>query len=404
MATPASKAAGTGDFLTLVDFVMNAGDHSEGFADIERDGRISNPTFRSTLTNSRMTFFMASAYLTGIDQVRPAVEAGVNCLLDTLRDVKYGGFFDSNANTLNAERKLAYNHVFVLLAGASALGAGHEDGRDLAVEALDIIERHFWNEELGILRDEYDRSFQVCSPYYGCNSNMHAVEAFLSASQELGRPDLIVRAERIAEFFINKNARQHDWMLPEHFDFKGEPDLGYNRDPQEDVFKPYGVTIGHLFEWARLLLELELGSKNKAPWRIEAAIELYRKAKQIGWEADGKPGFVYTVDFLGEPISTKRLHWVVCEAIACAATFQKWKLLGDQPESDFRIWNAHLREVFYDSAVGGWHHELDSEGNYSAELFAGKPDAYHLAQAFLLSNFDKGTGLIRSIQASTGRR
>lgn len=392
------------DFLDLIDFVLGAGDHSAGFADIDRDGRISSPMYRSSLTNSRMTFVMAAAHLLGVEKARPALVAGVRCLREELWDTSYGGYFDSNATTLRAERKLAYNQVFVLLAGASAAQAGEESGYEIALEAISVIDQHFWDETLGILHDEYDRTFNVHSPYFGGNSNMHAVEAFLAAAKVLERPDLITRAERICEFFIDRYARQYQWMLPEHYDFKGEPKLSFNRNQQEDVFKPYGVTIGHLFEWSRLLLELEFASDKEAPWRIEAALGLYNKAKEVGLESDGNPGFVYTVDWSGEPISTKRLHWVVCEAIACAATFQKWTLLGDIAESDQNDWGQHLRARFFDSSTGGWHHELDSGGNFSGLLFSGKPDAYHLTQAFLIPLFGKGFGLIQTIQESLGSR
>ena len=403
METRASGSFENRDFLALIDFVLSAGKHSEGFADIDMDGRISSPMYRSTLTNSRMTFVMAAASLLGVEQARPALEAGVKCLREELHDKSYGGYFDFNAPTARAERKLAYNHVFVLLAGASAANAGEENGLEIAREALSVIDQHFWNEDLGILNDEYDRTLSFRYPYFGGNSNMHAVEAFLASAKVLERPDLITRAERIAEFFIDIHARQYQFMLPEHYDFKGEPDLNYNRHQQEDVFKPYGVTVGHLFEWSRLLLELEFASDNEAPWRVDAALGLYNKAKELGLEADGKPGFVYTVDFSGEPISTKRLHWVVCEAIACAATLQIWTLLGDTAEFDQIVWGKHLRARFFDPSTGVWHHELDSDVNYSGQLFSGKPDAYHLTQAFLVPLVGKGSGLIQSIQESLGR-
>ena len=92
METRASGSFENRDFLALIDFVLSAGKHSEGFADIDMDGRISSPMYRSTLTNSRMTFVMAAASLLGVEQARPALEAGVKCLREELHDKSYGGY------------------------------------------------------------------------------------------------------------------------------------------------------------------------------------------------------------------------------------------------------------------------------------------------------------------------
>ena len=49
---------------------------------------------------------------------------------------------------------------------------------------------------------------------------------------------------------------------------------------------------------------------------------------------------------------------------------QRWEELGDR--------------LFLDPAVGSWHHELTPEGAVGSGTWAGKPDAYHLAQMLLL--------------------
>src|SRR5699024_1747314 len=105
--------------------------------------------------------------------------------------------------------------------------------------------------------DEWDRQFQTAASYRGANANMHAVETFCALGGALRDTEWYARATRIAERFIDEAAREHCWLLPEHFDEAGTPQLEYNQQNPSDEFRPYGVTIGHLLEWSRLLLELD---------------------------------------------------------------------------------------------------------------------------------------------------
>ena len=61
--------------------------------------------------------------------------------------------------------KLAYGHVFVLLAGASAHLVGHPDGARLIAQATEVIEARYWDEDHGLLRDEYARDWTPFSTY-----------------------------------------------------------------------------------------------------------------------------------------------------------------------------------------------------------------------------------------------
>ena len=52
-------------------------------------------------------------------------------------------------------------------------------------------------------------------------------------------------------------AEANRWRLPEHFDADWNALLEFNADRPADPFKPYGATVGHGLEWARLFLHLE---------------------------------------------------------------------------------------------------------------------------------------------------
>jgi sulfoquinovose isomerase len=96
---------------------------------------------------------------------------------------------------------------------------------------------------------------------------------------------------------------------------------------------------------------------------------------RAGWAADGRPGFVYTVDWDRRPVVAERLHWVVCEAVGAAAA------LGAPELTD---WWSYARDAFVTSD-GSWRHELDPAGRPSATVWAGRPDVYHAFQAILLT-------------------
>ena len=137
------------------------------------------------------------------------------------------------------------------------------------------------------------------------------------------------------------------------------PRLDYNRDEPDHPFRPYGVTIGHLLEWARLALHARAALGDQAPdWLLEDAAALFDQAVRDGWNVDGAEGFVYTTDWDGKPVVRDRLHWVVTEAIAAAAALSA---ATGRPEYEhwYRTWWDHAAAYFIDRDRGSWHHQLD---------------------------------------------
>jgi mannose/cellobiose epimerase-like protein (N-acyl-D-glucosamine 2-epimerase family) len=107
---------------------------------------------------------------------------------------------------------------------------------------------------------------------------MHAVEAALSAASVTGNNDWIERARSICRF-VTKTAEAHDWRIPEHFDANWEPLLDLNRDQPGHPFKPFGATVGHGLEWARLFLNAEAaGTPGDGGWLVRAAEQLFERA------------------------------------------------------------------------------------------------------------------------------
>jgi mannose/cellobiose epimerase-like protein (N-acyl-D-glucosamine 2-epimerase family) len=210
---------------------------------------------------------------------------------------------------------------------------------------------------------------------------MHMVEAFLAAADALAEPLWAQRALRIAERLIDRSARAQGWRVVEHFDEAWTPLPAYNTEHRDHPFRPFGATPGHGLEWARLLLHLRASLAAPPAWLLEAARGLFAAATADGWAEPG--GFAYTTDFEGRPVVSRRLHWVVTEAIAAAAALRQ--ATGEAGYEGWyrRCWDfadRHLR----DPVRGSWRHELDAALNPVAGTWAGKPDIYHAFQATLV--------------------
>src|SRR5690606_2885774 len=134
------------------------------------------------------------------------------------------------------------------------------------------------------------------------NANMHTVEAYLAAGDVTGEVLWHRRAGRIAARVAGW-ARGNGWRIPEHFDADWSPMLEHHRDRPADPFRPYGATVGHGLEWARLLAAVDASLGSEAPeGLLEAASALHRRAVADGWAVDGADGFVYTTDWSGQPV------------------------------------------------------------------------------------------------------
>ncbi len=303
-----------------------------------------------------------------------------------LRDVEFGGWFSSVGPGDTADHsKKAYAHAFVILAATSAVAADVPGASQLLDRALAVVEERFWDEAAGMVVDVWDRKFSALSDYRGANANMHTVEAFLAAGDVTRERKWHIRAGRIAERVVGW-ARDLEWRIPEHADSDYTPQPELHRDQPAHPFKPFGATVGHGMEWARLLIALNQTLGADAPEGfVVAAIALNHRAIKDGWAVDGADGFVYTTDWDGTPVVRARMHWVVAEAI-CTATILH-RLTGEQRYADdLQRWWHYADHHLVDHQLGSWRHELDSSNRPASETWSGKPDVYHAYQASLIAD------------------
>ena len=142
---------------------------------------------------------------------------------------------------------------------------------------------------------------------------------------------------------------------------------------------------------------------------LPAALELFTRSRADGWNRDGAPGFVYTVDFVGTPVVHERMHWVTCEAISAAAALHCALVNEPVPLAAKATSMAYLEHAYRSAwdyceqyiigggdpftraeidpqnapldQAGAWVHELDQVNQPSTRTWAGYPDIYHFDSA-----------------------
>lgn len=364
---------------------------ARGFGYLRDDGTVDDARPLELYITCRMTHVFALGALLGRPGCAPLVEHGVSALAGDFHDDEHGGWFSAISATASDgpvdDGKAAYAHAFAILAASSAVTVGSPGARDLLTEALEVSLRRFWQDDAGMVRESWDRAFRAEEPYRGVNANMHTVEAYLAAADATGDDAWLGRALRIVERVVHGFARGHAWRLPEHFDTSWAPLPDYNKESPAHPFRPYGATVGHWLEWARLALHVRAGLQRRglaAPdWLLADAASLFAAAAAEGWAADGAPGFVYTVDFDGRPVVRERMHWVLCEGIAAAAALHA-ATGDDEYDAWYRRWWDEAAEHVIDPVGGSWWHELDPDHRVSRTVWSGKPDLYHAVQATLV--------------------
>ncbi|MGS0687630.1 AGE family epimerase/isomerase [Nakamurella sp. GG22] len=369
-----------------------------GAAWLDERGRPDLTQGVHTWITARTVHVYAVGALLGFPGADAIADAALDGLTGVLNDDDNGGWFTHVMDGRpTADRKSCYDHVFVVLAGASGTIAGRPGADALLANALEVLDDRFWDGEVDLFVDHWNNDWSRLDPYRGVNANMHGVEAMLAASDATGDPEWRSRALRIADRLINHFARQNRWRIPEHFDASWNPQLEHNRGRPDDRFEPFGATVGHGLEWSRLLLHLKASLGESAPrWLGEAAQQLFARATTDGWAPDGEPGFVYTTDWDGTPVVRDRLHWVLAEGVAAAVALyretghERYARLHDQ-------WWEYAREFLLDNEFGSWHHQLDEQNRPTDTVWPGKPDLYHAVQATVIPRLPLAPGMVAAL-------
>lgn len=356
---------------------------------------------REAYVTCRMAHVYSIASLMGHEGSEALVDAAVKGLRGELRDKEHDGWYEGlTPGGSHLSGKQCYAHAFVILAGTSAYLAGRPEAEELLQEALEVYDRYYWNEEEGLSCDNWNTEFTVMDDYRGLNANMHSVEAFLAVADAAGKEEYRVRAGRIIDHVLGW-AKDNHWRIPEHYTKDWEPDLEKNREKPDDPFKPYGATPGHGLEWARLITQWALSTykedkESMLPY-IKASEELFRRAVEDAWNADGAPGICYTTGWDGKPIVHERMHWTLAEGINTAAVL--YHVTKKQEYADaYAAFMQYLDEKVLDHVNGSWFHQMDQNNQVTGTVWPGKPDIYHALQATLIPYYAPEASIVLAVK------
>jgi mannose/cellobiose epimerase-like protein (N-acyl-D-glucosamine 2-epimerase family) len=384
----------------LAFYAANAVDYENGgFWWIDGNGKPIAAQGKRLWINARLTYAFAIGTLLGKPGYRKLLEHGIKYLeTGPLRDNTNGGWFWSIGPTdgTTDHSKQSYGHAFVLLAAASAIIAG-TDARRLFDDALDTLNDRFWDHDAEMFVDTWNEDFSELEPYRGQNANMHLVEALMTAAEVVDDPALIDKAVKIASRLIRQVTANNDWRLPEHFapDWTFDPD--FNKEDPDNLFRPYGSTIGHWLEWSRLLIQLNAASANEFPWMPEAAAHLFHWGIEDGWD-ETVSGFAFSTDWNGKVVNGDRYHWVIAESIGSAVAL--YRTTRDPVYAAWyqQFWE-HAESFLIDPIDRSWTHQLDAHNNAASDAWDGKPDLYHALQATLFARIPTSGSLITNLAA-----
>ena len=354
---------------------------------------------RETWITCRMAHVYSIAKMMGDKDAPVLARAAIEGLLNgELYDKENDGWYAGvTADGQVLPTKQCYAHAFVILAGTSAHLAEVEGAEQLLERALDVYDEYFWNEDEGLACDTWNTEFTQCDEYRGLNANMHTVEAFLAVADALCDDEYRERAGRIINHVVEW-AEDNNWRIPEHFNEDWSVDKEKNSDKPDDPFKPYGATPGHGIEWARLITQWALSTyseeaiksanadseaSKKIKEYVNIAENLYNRAIEDGWNADGAKGIVYTTDWEGKPVVRDRMHWTIAEAVNTSAIL--FHITGkNEYAKNYYDFMEYIDECVLDHENGSWIHQLDENNEPKGTVWPGKSDLYHAFQATLI--------------------
>ena len=351
----------------------NTGGFFQYFRD---DGSIYDFDSKHLVSSTRFIFnySMAAIQFDNKDYLDAALH-GIDYLRDSHLNKNTGGYaWTMKGAEVNDSTNYCYGLAFVLLAYSSAYKAGILKAKYYIEETYQLMEKHFWSKEYELYSDEISADWKVVSGYRGQNANMHSCEALIAAFEATGSQKYLDRALLIGKNICIRQAGLAEGLIWEHYDSNWEINWVYNKNRPDDLFRPWGFQVGHLTEWAKLLLILE--KHVKKDWLLPRAQELFDDAVEMGWDEKSE-GLFYGFAPNGDICDKDKYFWVQAESLAAAA------VLANRTGNDYywewydRIWSYSWKHMI-DHKYGAWFRILDSNNNKYDDLKspAGKTD-YH---------------------------
>lgn len=359
-----------------------AGGYFQYFRD---DGSIYDARHRHLVSSTRFVFNYATAarHFENTEYVQ-AAHHGLRYLRDVHRDSTSGGYaWTIRDGRADDRTNHCYGVAFVLLAYASAHRVGISETSDWMNETWNLLERHFWDPDAGLYRDEADADWNF-SGYRGQNANMHMCEAMLAAFEASGERRYLDRALILAEHMTQRQTRATNGLIWEHYDADWKVDPDYNRDNPKHLFRPWGFQTGHQTEWAKLLLLLN--RHVELDWLLPTARRLFDTTLATAWD-DHYGGICYGFDPDGNICDDDKYFWVQAESLTAAALLATHTGDDDYWQWYERIW-SYAWEHLVDHKYGAWYRILNHRNQkYSNEKSpAGKTDYHTMGACYEVLN------------------
>lgn len=349
------------------------------------DGSVYDRSHRHLVSSTRFVFDYAMAARASGD---PAYLHATRHCLDYLRRVHRNPVGGGYVWTLRDGRpedttNHCYGVAFALIAYASASRAGIAEATAWMDETWALLERHYWDADAGLYRDEADADWHFTA-YRGQNANMHMCEAMLAAFDASGRHRYLERALLLAENMTRRQAAKAGGLVWEHYDADWNIDWEYNRDNPKHLFRPWGFQPGHQTEWAKLLLIL--GRHIDADWLLPTARHLFDTAVARAWDNE-YGGLCYGFAPDGTICDDDKYYWVQAESLAAAALLATRTGEGAYWQWYERLW-GYAWAHFVDHEYGAWYRILDRRNRkYSDEKSpAGKTDYHTMGACYEVLN------------------
>jgi len=273
------------------------------------------------------------------------------------------------------ETNQCYGLAFVLLAFSTALKGGDESARADVYHTYELMEKHFWQADIGLYADEISADWQQVSDYRGQNSNMHSCEAMLLAYEATEDTLFLDRAYALAQKIAIEQADKTKGLVWEHFNTDLSINWDYNRDDPKNLYRPWGFQPGHQTEWTKLLLMLH--KHRPEQWMIDRAKALFDHAVTSAWD-DVNGGLFYGYDDQGNICDDDKYFWVQAESFAAAALLAH--ATGDEQYWQWydKLW-AYCWEHFIDHENGAWFRLLNADNSSQSDVksAAGAKCDYH---------------------------
>jgi mannose/cellobiose epimerase-like protein (N-acyl-D-glucosamine 2-epimerase family) len=356
-------------------------DPEGGFFQFFKDnGDIYDKDTRHLVSSTRFVFNYAKACQTEASQTEEksvyldATRDGLDYLRNRHRRGNGGYVWLLNKDKNLDETNHCYGLAFVMLAYATAYKAGVEEAKPWIQETFDLMEKHFWDAEFELYKDEASGDWKEVSSYRGQNANMHTCEALITAYDATQEQHYLERAILLANNICQRQAALADGEIWEHYTESWQVDWDYNKDNPKHLFRPWGFQPGHQTEWAKLLLLIH--QRSPIDWLIPTAKQLFDKAWEKSWD-NVNGGLCYGYDPQGEVCDGDKYFWVQAESFAAAALLAlatKEEQYWDKYQSLWQYSWSHM----IDHQYGAWFRILtqDNKAFDDEKSPAGKTD-YH---------------------------